>query len=375
MSQAAPQVVRTISQEDALADFDAMWQIINDTHFDPTFNGVDWDAVKATYRPQAAQATSRRQLRQIMRKAMDELGQSHFGIIPEAPTPAPKPEPEPELAQASTHADAPSVIDANGTLYTEVAVDDSPAKSDAVIPSDGSTDGQGQADTGIEVRIIDGQAVVSSIRQDSTAEHAGVQTGWILSKVRNNSVEDRLAQLAESVAEDEIGIHGVGMIENQLQGPDGSTIDLTFIDGNDQEQTRTLTREPMPGEFIKFGNLPPLSTHLKWDRLTKTAADSSTSEIGVIAFNIWMMPIAPKFERAMYELRDTDGIIIDLRGNPGGIGALSSALGRFIMDEPGSLGTMQMRSGNLNFNITPVVITTWGERLKPFTGPVAILTD
>jgi carboxyl-terminal processing protease len=45
------------------------------------------------------------------------------------------------------------------------------------------------------------------------------------------------------------------------------------------------------------------------------------------------------------------------------------------MDEPGSLGTMKMRGADLSFNITPVIITTWGERLSPFTGPVAILTD
>ena len=38
-------------------------------------------------------------------------------------------------------------------------------------------------------------------------------------------------------------------------------------------------------------------------------------------------------------------------------------------------GTMKMRGADLSFNITPVIITTWGERLNPFTGPVAVLSD
>ena len=314
-SQTTEQIVRTVSEQEALADFDTMWQIINDTHFDPQFNGVDWNAVKEEFRPQAAQATNRRQIRRIMSDAMGRLGQSHFGIIPGAPSAS--------IAQMDD------------------AENNTPSATDAVIPqssNDGSTDGQGESDTGIDVRIIDGQAVVSSIRDQSPAYNAGIKTGWILKLIRDSSVSEGLATLAESVDEDEVGIHGVGMVTNRLQGPEGSTIDLTFLNGHDEEVTIELTRAPMPGEFVQFGNLPPLSTNLDYSRFTRTRDDGSTTEIGVISFNIWMMPIAAKFERAMYELRDVDGIIIDLRGNPGGIGALSSAIGRFIMDEPGSLG-------------------------------------
>lgn len=329
-----------------------MWTIVNKTHFDTNFNGVDWDAVNEELRPQAAQATNRSQLRRIMRDALGRFGQSHFGIIPQAP--------------------------ADPIIIAKKSENDTPSATDAVIPqssSDTSSDDKSESDTGIDVRIIDGQAVVSSIRDQSPAHEAGVKTGWILKSIRDHSVADQLVMLAESVSEDEVGIHGVGMVTGQLQGPENSTVDLTFLNGNDQEIELELAREPMPGEFVKFGNLPPMSTHLDYDRMAHTSDDGSTTQIGVISFNVWMMPIVAKFERAMYELRDVDGIIIDLRGNPGGVGAISSAIGRFIMDEPGSLGTMKMRGSDLSFNITPVIITTWGERLKPFTGPIAILTD
>ena len=349
-------VERTISVEDSLADFDAVWQLVNDTHFDPEFNGVDWDAMRVKYRPQAEAAMSRGELRQVMTNMLNELGQSHFGIIP-----ADAADPEPQSETVHDHEDAP-------------ATDDEINVTEALAPSNDG-DGMGDAITGIDVRIIDGQAVVSSIREDSTAERAGVKTGWVLERIRDREVSKLLDQLRNALSEEEMGIYAVGAINSRIEGREGSTVELTFLNGADEEVTLELKRQPRPGETVKFGNLPPVNTQLDWVRSTHVDANGRVVNVGIIRFNIWMVPIAPKFERAMYELRDCDGIIIDLRGNPGGVGALSSAMGRFIMDEKASLGTMTMRGAEMSFNIEPVIVTTWGEELDPFTGPVAILQD
>ena len=203
-----------------------------------------------------------------------------------------------------------------------------------------------------------------------------MQTGWVLTKVRSESLKEGLERLAEAVDGVMFDIRGRGMIlNNHLQGPEDTTIDLTFLDRNDDTVELNIAREPMPGELVKFGNLPPLSTHLQWSRTTTTSPSGVQTEIGVIAFNIWMIPIMPHFEKAMYELRDADGIIIDLRGNPGGVGGMASSVGRFLLSEKGSLGTMTMRGTQMKFNIEPVIVTTWGETLDPFEGPIAILTD
>lgn len=344
---------RTISQEDALADFDAAWQLVNDTHFDPEFNGVDWDAVREEYRPQAADAMSRTELRRVMQRMLDELGQSHFGIIPASAA-------DP-VAEVHDHEGAP-------------ATDDEMHATEALVPGDNG-DGQGDAVTGLDLRIIDGQAVVSSVRDGSPADRAGVKTGWVLERIRDRETGALLSQLLETLSEQEVGIYAIGAINSRLEGREGSSIELTFLDGTDTEVTLDLEREARPGEFVKFGNLPPVNTQLEWERETFAGENGSEVSVGIIRFNIWMIPIAPKFERAMYELRDCDGIIIDLRGNPGGVGALSSAMSRFIMSEKGTLGTMTMRGAEMSFNIEPVIVTTWGEPLEPFTGPVAILQD
>jgi len=356
-------VERTITTQEAVADFDRMWEIVNETHFDPDFNGVDWVAVRDELRPQAQAARTPREIRSVMRNALGRFGQSHFNIIPDRAA-----------------APAESTTSANTETKTSDASESEPQSIPAIreiaIEDDSASDGDGDWDTGIDLQIIDGQAVISAVRDQSPAQIAGVQTGWVLTNVRSESLQEGLERLAEAVDGVMFDIQGRGMIlNNHLQGPPDTTIDLTFLDRNDETVELNIAREPMPGELVKFGNLPPLSTHLQWSKIITTSPSGAQTEIGVIAFNIWMIPIMPQFEKAMYELRDVDGIIIDLRGNPGGIGGLASSIGRFLLPEKGSLGTMTMRGTQMKFNIEPVIVTTWGETLDPFEGSIAILID
>ena len=70
-----------ISSEAALEGFDAAWTTINEQHFDPEFNGVDWVALRDELRPQAAAAGDREELRGVIREMLGRLGQSHFGVF------------------------------------------------------------------------------------------------------------------------------------------------------------------------------------------------------------------------------------------------------------------------------------------------------
>jgi carboxyl-terminal processing protease len=74
------------------------------------------------------------------------------------------------------------------------------------------------------------------------------------------------------------------------------------------------------------------------------------------------------FEKAILTNRHADGFIIDVRGNPGGIGLMAAGLGNWFVDQPESkLGTLTLRSGPLNFVLNP--------RLETYKGPLAILVD
>ncbi|HEY1343038.1 MAG TPA: S41 family peptidase [Bryobacteraceae bacterium] len=73
-------------------------------------------------------------------------------------------------------------------------------------------------------------------------------------------------------------------------------------------------------------------------------------------------------EDAVKSCRDCKGFVIDLRGNPGGIGGLAMGVGAWFIDKPGlKLGTMTMRTGTIKFVLFP--------RTDPFRGPLAVLVD
>ncbi len=116
------------------------------------------------------------------------------------------------------------------------------------------------------------------------------------------------------------------------------------------------------GTPASFGNLPTFYVQFASKRLDRTVAYVSLSSF----FDL--VNVIKKFADTIEASSDADGLIIDLRGNPGGIGAMAWALGGFLVSEPGQkLGTMITRVGSLNFTIQP--------RPKPFKGPVAVLVD
>jgi len=78
--------------------------------------------------------------------------------------------------------------------------------------------------------------------------------------------------------------------------------------------------------------------------------------------------VMPKFSSAVSDCLKCDGLIIDLRGNPGGIGGMAMGMAGWLVDKPNQrLGTMVMRDNTLNFFIN--------RRSEVFGGPVAILMD
>ncbi len=347
-------VVNQISSQEALADFDAAWNLINETHFDTTFNGVDWAAMREEYRPMSQAATTRAQNRGVISRMLNTLGQSHFGIIPEA-----------EETTPSDH---------SGDAF-KVDTDDADDITASEHSTDALLDGMGNADLGMEILIIDQRAVVSAIREDGPADLAGVHTGWVLSEFRNRPVSNEIEQLIDAIGEELIGIYGVAQLSNNLRGPEGSTVNLTFLDADENEHNYTISRVERPGEAVTFGNLPPMQTNLDWGWFDDDKYNLGGKKIGYIKFSVWMMPIALKFEQAMIGLKDADGIVIDLRNNPGGIAGLGAGIARYFIDEKQSLGTMQMRGQEMEFNVSPIIVSRSGERLKPFTNPVAILTN
>src|ERR1035441_7429281 len=73
-------------------------------------------------------------------------------------------------------------------------------------------------------------------------------------------------------------------------------------------------------------------------------------------------------EEAIKGCRDCRGFVLDLRGNPGGLGGLAMGVAGWFTDQSGlQLGTADLRGLTIKFVISP--------RPEPFRGPLAVLMD
>lgn len=327
-SAPAPAAPVPVSPGEAVTVFDSAWSRIDRTYYDSTFGGLDWDAVRAELRPVAREAGTVDSLRSVLESMISRVGESHFAIIP---------------AEAA----------------------------DALDP-DSLTGGSGEpGDVGIEIRILGEALVVSHVTAGSAAERAGVRPGWVVEAVDGRPAAELLDVLDRLGDERRLAEARVAWAAQALlAGKVGDTLDARFRDGEDREVERSLVPAPRAGTPVRFGNLPTLYAELQHRRLP---VDGGCA--GLIRFNVWMTPILEPFEDAFQALRDCEGIVLDIRGNPGGVAGMVMALSGYFMEEREALGRMKTRRGELNLVSMPRRVTPAGDPMRPFDGPLAILVD
>jgi carboxyl-terminal processing protease len=157
-----------------------------------------------------------------------------------------------------------------------------------------------------------------------------------------------------------------------LHGGAGSMARLQIV-GPAGGATREVdvVRATEPGQVVALGNLPPL--HVR----TETAEYRLPRgrHAGYIAFNVWMAAVADPFAAAIDRFRKDAGLIIDLRGNPGGLAEMIRGIAGHLLDEPALLGRLHVGGAALEFRANPRRSTADGRRVEPYAGPVAILVD
>ena len=65
-----------------LDTFRVVWQTVKDNYFDQTFNGHNWENVKAEFEPRILKSVSDKETYEILEEMINLLNRSHFAIIP-----------------------------------------------------------------------------------------------------------------------------------------------------------------------------------------------------------------------------------------------------------------------------------------------------
>ncbi len=303
-----------------LASFDKVWTTIRDRHWDPKLGGLDWNAIKAELRPRVERATTVAEARGVMREMLARLKESHFAILP---------------------------------LSTLDAIRGAKPKK--------KTGGAGSV--GMSVRYLHKAAMVTRVDADSPAARAGVKPGWIIVGMSGKPIAPLVAKVAAVYkGNTKLSAMVSRAVENGFYGPVGSKLSLEVDAGGGKTRMVELVRAAATGPKAQFGHLPAMPIRFEARRIGK--------DVAYVALNVFLDPprVVAAFAAAVKDMADTKGMILDLRGNPGGLIGMAIGMGGYLQDKPNqALGTMISRTTKLRFVLNPQATT--------YKGKVAVLID
>jgi carboxyl-terminal processing protease len=311
---AAPEDFSTIAER----TFWEVWNVVNDSHYDPTFGGIDWRAEAEALSPRLAAVETNEALRELLGDLLARLGLSHFGIL------------ESGLSWME------DVKRSNGHSGIEIGWDDEA-----------------------------NEVVITRIRTGFPAEGGGLRPGMALSAVGSTEVAELRESLAGSGLPETLQTYILLTIfQARLDGRNGEEVTVEVNTGGGEAQTLSFKarRDQRLGSQA-FGNMPSLP--MEFSRQTL----GSEGQVVHLQFTPFVADQMAAIRESILGLNREEkrGLIIDLRGNPGGIGFMANGITGLLSTDMIELGHMQLREGTITFVGFP--------QAGAYLGPVAVLVN
>ncbi len=327
--------------------FRIVWQTVNDLFYDAKFGGVDWAGVRKRYEPLVTNGSDT-EFHMLLQQMLNELHQSHFVVIPRDAIPKIRVTKNSEDSASGGGNDA----DETDAVEAEEALDSINYKlTDRLLTG-----------IGIDLRVLGGSAVITRVEPGSTAARAGLRPGFVIKKVGYRSLDSIIAEIENhplwgSIIRPELPVF---LVAGFINGEQRSPVRLGYLDGRNRMRTVSIRRERLKGEMSQaVGNLPSLYTEFESKRLP--------GGLGYIRFNAFVPSLMEKLCGALRTMKNAPGIILDLRGNQGGLLGMVGGLTGLLETNPISMGTMQTRTGRIPLFAFP--------QTSPYSGPLVILLD
>lgn len=324
--------------------FDTAWSTIYRYYFDATFGNLNWMAVRREFQPRILAAKTDEAAHELIEEMIGRLKVSHLAII------SPKVYETIAAAKLAARRSASKgeteVIDESEETASETQLDEN-------IPVYG---------IGIELRSLNGQLIITRVHKGSPAESAGLKAGYILDSINALSIPQLLAKVEPFFARNERlrKYIPITIVNEILNGEKDSTLQIGYLDANDRRVTAEVKRGVTDSALVTFGSSFP-------DGALRFETRKLEGGVGYIHFNNFSLPVVAKFCDALTDLKGQTSLIIDLRGNTGGLVDVGTAIAGMLSDKPIDLGTSIYRSGSTKQESQP--------KLKQFTGRLVVVTD
>jgi carboxyl-terminal processing protease len=350
--------VQAVTSALALATFDSAWARIDRSFYDTAFLASRWRLLRDSLRPVAAGATTNAELRGVLHTLLASVGVSHFGIIPHEVSP--------------DFDDAPK----SGTATTTGTA----ATTSEAIPTgtaaNGARPGAQPGTIGVSLRLAEGHLVVWKVDSTGPAWAQGIRPGVEVRSVEHASTADAIDQLAalgDEALRRNARMTAVMRANAMLSGPVGDTAVLVLGEVG-AEKTYRVARTPVRGAMSRFANLPPINAEFDTS-MRVVRGPNGTRRVGVISFSVWLPALSAPLNRVFDRYRSADALVLDLRGNPGGLSGMINGIAGHLVDSSYTLGTLHMRGLTLQLKANPQRVSPEAKRVEPFSGPVVVLID
>ena len=326
--------------------FQIVWQTVNDFFYDPRFGGVDWTGVRKRYQPQVVKVTTDKEFHLLLQQMLNELHQSHFMVVPR--------EAIPKIRVAKSGAEEADDLNDESADNTET---EEPLDSLSYKLTDRLLTG-----IGIDLRVLQGSAVVTRVEPGSSAARAGLRPGFVIKKVGGRSLDSVIAEIERhplwgAIIRPELPVF---LVAGFINGAETSPVRLGYLDARNRLRTISIKRERLKGEMsAPVGNLPSMYTEFETRQLP--------GGIGYIRFNAFVPSLMEKLCGTLRTMKDARGLVLDLRGNQGGLLGMINGLTGLLETSPTPMGTMQTRTGRIPLFVFP--------QTAPYSGPLVILVD
>jgi carboxyl-terminal processing protease len=295
--------------------FITVWRTVNETYFDAAFGGVDWLAIREKYRVRLSEIHDDAHLIDLLQQMLGELRRTHFSIVPR---------------KAAVF---------NPSERTRIGTD------------------------GAEVAFIDGGVVVIDVKPGSTGAAAGMHPGDLITEVDGVAIPATLEMLEKAgLTRTRSEEYVTKFVEARLGSAVGSQVKIKLSAPEPGAAARqlTVTSGANDAQWSEpIGYFPSLPIRCE--------AVRNPDGIAYLQFNIFVPPVMRQVRSLLRQLKDGDGLIVDLRGNGGGISVMASGICGWLCRSEFVLGTMHKRDGMVNLDVYP--------QSHVFDGPVAILVD